>query len=255
MSNPLFSVITPIYNCEEYLAESIESVLAQTFSDYEFLIINDGSTDSSKDIALSYKDERIRFVDNEDNLRIPTRRNQGIVLARGKYVAIHDGDDVSLPDRFEKQAEVLNEDDSLFCIGGHAIKIDSEGNECGIMDYPPADHADILSMISRRCMNPMIDPTTIFQRRKFLELGKYTLEKAIYTVPDFDLWTRAIISGCKFGNISSCLIRYRANPEGMTKVHKKEMIGAHMIVWRRFMTKYLGQRRERHGRAISPRRD
>ena len=139
----LLSVITPIYNCEKYLQESIDSVLSQTFSDFELIIVNDGSTDSCEDIVRSYSDNRIIFLNFADNKKIPFRRNQAINLALGEYIAIHDGDDVSLPDRFAIQIDKIVGSE-LFCVGGHAIKIDTESNTIGDMDYPPEDNAGCL---------------------------------------------------------------------------------------------------------------
>jgi|TARA_Y100000310_G_scaffold297999_1_gene331506 glycosyltransferase involved in cell wall biosynthesis len=216
------------------LQESINSALSQTFTDFEFIIINDGSTDSSKDIVLSYKDDRIVFIDNTDNKKIPTRRNEAIDIAKGKYIAIHDGDDVSLNDRFEKQINLLESED-LFCVGGFADKIDTEGNELELMDYPPETNYKIINKAFVGCRNPMIDPTTMFRRDDFLLLGGYTLDTIIYTVPDFDLWIRAILTRKKFHNIQEALIKYRFNPDGMTLKHKKEMIKAHMVVWYKFV--------------------
>jgi len=233
---PLISVVTTIYNCDQYLEESIESVLDQSFKDYEFLIYNDGSTDTSVDIVKKFDDKRIRFIDDTSNIRIPRRRNQIISDAVGKYVAIHDGDDVSLPGRFEKQVEFLEANEDIFCVGGHAIKIDSGGNEIGMMDYPPETHEKIVSEIIDNVTNPMIDPTTMFKTQVFKDLGSYTLRKDIYTVPDFDLWTRAIIKGFNFANLQGYVIKYRDNPDGMTLQHKQEMIRAFMTVWRPFVS-------------------
>lgn len=238
MSVPV-SVITTVYNCEKYVERSIESILNQTFEDYEFIIVNDGSTDGTAALVRKYfSDKRIRFVPNQDNMKIPTRRNQAISMARGQYIAIHDGDDISKLDRLEHQYNFLRNNIAYFCIGGHAEKIDLDGNSIGMMDYPPAGHDDIVSMIRSKCMNPMIDPTTMFRKSDFLKLGSYTLDKSIYTVPDFDLWLNAIKTGRKFANLQSPLIEYRTNPDGMTGKHKQEMITAHMIVWSKFMRDY-----------------
>jgi len=133
----------------------------------------------------------------------------------------------------------LDQDEFLFCIGGHAVKIDETNKVVGEMAYPPSGNKDVINTVSRRCMNPMIDPTTVFRKQDFLDLGKYTLEKSIYTVPDFDLWCKAILDGKKFDNLQEPVIKYRQNSTGMTSLHKQEMIKAHMIVWRRFMGKFL----------------
>lgn len=232
--SPKLSVITTVYNCSQYLRDSIESVLSQTFEDFEFIIINDGSSDDTVDIVRSYTDSRIKFIDNADNRKIPQRRNEGILAASADLIAIHDGDDISLPNRFEIQLEKMN-DKNLFCVGGHAYKISPSGDFTGNMDYPPEDCSGIFEMIATKCMNPIIDPTTMFRKDDFIALGKYTLEKAIYTVPDFDLWLRAILRGRLLSNVQEPLIKYRENPKGMTGENKKLMINQHMIVWTKFM--------------------
>jgi glycosyltransferase involved in cell wall biosynthesis len=237
--SPRVSVVTTVYNCELYVREAIQSILDQTFPDFELIIINDGSTDGTDAIVKSFRDNRIVYQRNTDNKKIPTRRNEAIQRAKGQFVVIQDGDDISLPNRLETQFNFLSNNLDYFCLGSQATKIDLEGRECGVMDYPPGLHPAIEAMIIRKCMNPIIDPTTMFRRHDFLALGGYTLEKSIYTVPDFDLWLRALLSGKKFANFQEPLIKYRVNPAGMTSVHKSEMIQAHMIVWRRFMAKKL----------------
>ena len=112
-SNPIISVIMPVYNCEKYLKESIDSVLSQTFRDFELIIINDGSDDGSKDIILSYKDERIVYIENEKNLKIIETLNKGIAAARGKYLARMDSDDRCLSHRLERQFEYLESNPAL----------------------------------------------------------------------------------------------------------------------------------------------
>lgn len=256
MSEPLLSVITPVFNCEEYIIRSLLSLSVQC-APGEYLIEDDGSTDDTPKIVQRFINMRpskpFRFTLGETNLRIPRRRNRMIKeLARGKYIAIHDGDDVSLSFRLKSQIEFLESHPDVFCVGGWAKKIDLEGNsildEDGnqkLMDYPPASHDEIVDMIRGQCMNPMIDPTTMFRRDDFLELNGYSVEEEIYTVPDFDLWIRAINSGKKFANIQLPLIEYRTNPNGMTGKHKKEMIAAHMVVWSRFMGN-----KDRHYKAL-----
>lgn len=248
MSKPLLSVITPVYNCSRYLRESLVSLLNQTIDnkDFEIIIINDGSTDDTGDVALDvlangghHQWSCWRHLENK---KIPFRRNEAIGIAKGEYVAIHDGDDISLPHRFESQLNFLESNKDVFCVGGYAEKINLDSNpildddgDPKNMTYPPESHEDIVHMVRQKCMNPMIDPTTIFKKKDFVELGKYTLEKAIYTVPDFDLWLRAMQTGKIFANLPINLIKYRTNPDGMTRANETEMIHAHMVVWYRYM--------------------
>lgn len=239
-SHPKLSVITTLYNCERYVADSLRSVLEQTYSDFQWIVLNDGSTDSTWKIVnkMIGDDSRAVLVDNKENKRIPASRNEAIKLATGKYIAIHDGDDISLPHRFMSQVGFLDSRKDIFCVGGHAISIDHEGNQKGMMVYPPAHHRQIVFSLLRLKQNPVIDPTSMFRKADFEKLGGYTLNEDLYTVPDMDLWARAIVSGKVMANMQDALIRYRVNPNGMTQKHKSQMIDAHMMVWRRFRKEY-----------------
>src|SRR4051812_15533497 len=104
---PKISVLLPVYNAEPYLKEAIDSVLQQTFADFELIIINDGSKDRSADIIKSYTDKRILFIDQE-NIGLSATLNKGIALARGEYIARQDNDDISRPERFRKQVTYLD---------------------------------------------------------------------------------------------------------------------------------------------------
>ena len=121
------TVLMPVYNGEKYIREAMDSILNQTFNDFEFLIVNDGSTDSTKQLIESYPDPRIRLV-NQENRGVAKSLNRGLRLAKGKYIARMDADDISLPDRLAKQIEVLESnpdvDITVSCIEG----IDSQGN-------------------------------------------------------------------------------------------------------------------------------
>jgi len=116
-NNPLVSVLMPVYNGEKYLNEAIDSILSQTYSDFEFIIVNDGSTDKTEEIILSYADDRIRYVKNEENIRLIRTLNKGIDLAKGKYIARMDADDISLPNRLEKQVTFMEENPRVGLLG------------------------------------------------------------------------------------------------------------------------------------------
>jgi hypothetical protein len=116
-SSPLVSVLMPVYNGEKYLREAIDSILNQTFTDFEFLIINDGSTDDTENIILSYADSRIRYIKNEENLKLIDTLNKGLDLAQGKYIARMDADDISLPARLDKQVEYLEKNPETWVLG------------------------------------------------------------------------------------------------------------------------------------------
>lgn len=232
------SVIMSVYNCQRFIQSSLISIDEQDFDDFEIIIVNDGSTDNTWRIVQDYKfRHKCILVDNKYNKRIPSRRNEASLLASGKYLAIHDGDDISLPDRLKKQYEFLENND-IFCVGGWAYRIDETDNETGVMNYPPLEHKDIVAAFLFKRINPIIDPSTMFRNDIFAKLGGYSLEKAIYTVPDMDLWTRGILEGYKFKSLAIPLIKYRVNSSGMTGIHKKEMGDAHNIVCSRFQERF-----------------
>src|SRR5262249_23770783 len=106
--SPKVTAVIPVYNREKYVRDAIDSILAQTFTDFELLVIDDGSTDKSRDVVCSYRDPRVRLVCNETNEGIPKTRNKGIHLARGEYLAFLDSDDWACPERFAKQVEFLD---------------------------------------------------------------------------------------------------------------------------------------------------
>jgi len=129
------------------------------------------------------------------------------------------------------QVDYLEDHPEIFCVGGHAVKIDKDGNSIGIMSYPPLTNEEIVREIVERKKNPIINPTVMFSKGTFYQIGRYTFQPDIYTVQDFDLWCKAILHKCKLHNLQKPLIQYRVNPVGMTRSHQEEMIIAHANVW------------------------
>ncbi len=237
---PLINVIMTIYNAEEYIEDSINSILNQTFKNFKLNIFLDGCTDNTEDICNNIlKSSEISYSIKKDDIKkgCPERRQQLINNCNSEYIVIQDGDDISYPNRFEKEIYFLKNNPEIFCVGSFADKINESGENIGIMDYPPECHYDIIKMVEE-CENPIIDPTTMFRRKIFNNIGGYSLDKKIWTVPDFDLWLRAILVGKKFHNIQKSLVKYRVNEKGVTRKHKKEMIEQHMTVWKKFMRRY-----------------
>ncbi len=129
--NPKVSVIMSVYNGDKYLREAIESILNQTFTDFEFIIVNDGSTDNSLEIIESYDDERIKTINNKKNIGLTKSLNKALKFAKGKYIARQDADDVSLPNRFEKQVEYLDSHPEVALVGTSVYLIDENGKIIG----------------------------------------------------------------------------------------------------------------------------
>jgi len=203
MPHPLISVLMPAYNAEKYIGEAIKNVLNQTFTDFELIVINDGSTDKTEEIILSFNDDRIHYIKNETNIKLIATLNKGIDLAQGKYIARIDADDVCMPERFEKQIDFLeNHPDYVLC-GSWAYIIDSKGEKTGRVRY--IDTHNLLK-ISLLFTVPLIHPSVMAQTN-ILKQFKYSIS-ALHT-EDFELWIRIVNAGYKIANIPEYLIKYR----------------------------------------------
>jgi len=134
--NPEVTVLMSVYNGSKYLAEAIESILHQSYTDFEFLIINDGSTDLSEKIIKSYNDRRINYIKNNENIGLTRSLNKGLCLARGKYIARMDADDISMPDRFKEQVDFMEKNENVVACGTF---IELFGIKTGKIKYPIKD--------------------------------------------------------------------------------------------------------------------
>lgn len=201
--SPEISVIMPVYNGERYLRYAIESVLAQTFKDFELIIVNDGSTDSSEQIIRSFEDERIVYLKNESNLRLIATLNRGIDAAKGNFIARIDADDRCLPTRFEKQIKFLNANKDIALCGSWAYLIDSDGKRIGKMKNACSPGVlNCLLFFTCPLMHPSVmGRTSVFKRNKY-DADKLHIE-------DFELWNRLSRKGFNLANINEYLIDYR----------------------------------------------
>src|SRR5690606_5902322 len=135
------SVILPAYNAELYLREAIDSVLTQTFNDFELIVLNDGSIDQTENIILSYDDSRIIYVKNEQNLGLIGTLNKGMALAKGKYIARMDADDICFPERFEKQVAFLENNKEYIICGTSAYRFHNDILDRKAFNVPLSDES------------------------------------------------------------------------------------------------------------------
>ena len=205
MENVEITVLMPVYNGDKYLAEAIESILNQTYSDFEFLIINDGSTDKSEDIILSYNDSRIKLI-NKENGGVSKALNTGLEHARGKYIVRMDADDISHPDRILKQYEFIKSNPDYILIGSNANYIEENGDFIFHYSAPEYEHNKIEKMVRRYC--PFIHSSVIYQKDIVLEIGGYS--ESAYAFEDHFLWSKIIKKG-KTGNLRDTLVDVRLN--------------------------------------------
>ena len=209
-TEPRVSVIMAVYNGERYLREAVDSILAQSLPDLELIVVNDGSSDKTPEILASYTDPRVRVLHNEGNIGRAAARSKAIRAARAEYVAVQDADDVALPMRLEKQISFLEKSRSVALVGSHAITIDEQGNQQGLM-APPAGDRDIKWALLFH--NSFVHSSVVF-RRSVLELtGLYTDDICRALVEDYELVSR-VNRVAESANIPEPLEKYRLNPLG-----------------------------------------
>ena len=216
MSFPLISVILPVYNAELYVRESIQSVLNQSFSDFELIVLNDGSTDGSEKVILEFQDERIKYVKNETNLKLIDTLNLGLQLAEGKYIARIDADDIALPTRFEAQVDFLELNHEYGILGAFA---ETFGSKNDVLRFVEDDEDIRFAFVSH---NPFIH-STVMLRSSILKKYGLTFSKDQLHVEDYDLWIK-VLKYSKGKILPHVLIKYRIHEEQVSNKYNIQQI-------------------------------
>jgi glycosyltransferase involved in cell wall biosynthesis len=212
---PIISVILPVFNADSFLKESIDSILHQTFKDFELIILNDGSTDTSLEIINNYTDPRIVLIHDSLNHGLIHRLNQGFTIAKGKYIARMDADDIAYPERLAKQFEFMENNPEIIASGTSAMRFNSSGN-IGIWKNP-ADYEKIKCQFV--WVTAIIHPTSIF-RADFIKEKNIAYDSQYRHAEDYDLFTNLTMLG-KVSNLPDILLRYRVHIKQVS-VEQKE---------------------------------
>lgn len=216
---PKVTVLMSVYNGEKYLREAIESILNQTFRDFEFIIINDGSSDSSKDIILSYKDSRIRTIDNKQNIGLTKSLNKGLKMAKSEYIARIDADDILIKDCFKEKMEFMAKYPDVAALGNWMEIMDMKSGKSYILKY----ETDPTIIKWATIFKSQIAHSSAFFRKRIIDEVGYYNEKYKYA-QDFDLWFR-ISRRYKIMNLSKVLLKYRIHSQRLSDLadsHKKQ---------------------------------
>jgi glycosyltransferase involved in cell wall biosynthesis len=232
---PIISVVLPVYNGAEFISEAVDSILAQTFRNFELIIIDDGSKDTTLEILKRYEsyDNRIRLISRK-NKGLVISLNEGIELARGDWIARMDADDISLPHRFERQLEFLKETKADIC--GSWIKYFGVGDRRVWKTYQ-SDMAIKMDMLFK-C--PLAHPTVIFRAHALKKL-RYGI--AWDFAEDYDLWTRSAIAGLTMTNVPEVLLHYRRHSKQIsTLTYSKQQFFTKKVIknYSEFMSQELG---------------
>lgn len=215
---PRVSVLMAAHNAEAYLNEAIRSILAQTFADFEFIIIDDGSTDGTRAIVEHFKsiDPRIRHIDQE-NRGLANSLNRGLLLSRAELVARMDADDISHPDRLLKQVNFMDHHLGIEALGTHVRKIDATGNVIGLWRSPSREH----EAAWRLPLGSTLPHPSVMLRKSAIEaVGGYDI--AIHIAEDYDLWCRLVRSGYEITNLPECLLDYRVHSTQISSVESRQ---------------------------------
>lgn len=214
-NNSFISVIMPVYNCELYIKESIDSILNQTYTNFEFLIIDDASTDETISIIKSYDDTRIQLIVKPINTGLTNSLNYGLKLAKGKYIARMDGDDICMPERFEKQVAFLEANAGIVLCGTCYKVIGSN-----LVKRLPEHCEDIkLGLLRGNC----IVHSSVMMRKQILDEFSIVYDVSKEPAEDFDLWVRFLLFG-KLYNLQEALLNYRVHNTQVSQKRKIQQI-------------------------------
>ena len=206
---PFITVLLPVYNCEKYIAEAIDSILQQTYTHFELLIIDDCSTDATLQICKSFQDERIVIIEKEKNSGYTNSLNYGIGIAKGKYIARMDGDDISLPTRFEKQVAFLeSNEDVILC--GTAFSIMGSNKSIAVPEF----HENIKGKL---LFGNCIGHPTVMLRKSTLINNSILYDIEMEPAEDYDMWSRLIDLGILY-NIQEPLLLYRVHNNQVSSI-------------------------------------
>jgi glycosyltransferase involved in cell wall biosynthesis len=210
---PFFSVIVPAYNTYSTIAETIDSVLAQTYQNYEIIVVDDGSPDDVADFVERTYGEAVSLI-RQPNGGLASARNAGIKVATGDYVAFLDSDDAWLPTKLERQVEQIkaHPDGAVFYTNCYFYK-DGERTGQWIDQHKQQDGDIAVGLINRQVMLPIL--TTVVQTAALEQAGGFRAE--LRQVEDYDLWLRLAIAGKTFYSLSEPLALYRINPDGLSQ--------------------------------------
>jgi glycosyltransferase involved in cell wall biosynthesis len=215
---PTITVIMSVYNAGAYLRPAVDSILAQMFGDFEFIIIDDGSSDGSPGVLRDYaaRDPRIRLT-VRPNKGLTLTLNEGLQQARGEFVARMDCDDVALPERFEKQVVALRADPSLVCVGGHFELIDGKDRLLTRL-RPPTDDETIQKLLLRG-HTAICHPAAMMRRDAVNRVGGY--DPHFKTTQDLDLWLRLGEIG-RLGNVPEVVLKFRQHETSVSETKREE---------------------------------
>ncbi len=222
---PTVTVLMSAYNSASFILEAVESILKQTWTDFEFLIINDGSTDNSVDLVRSFSDERIKLILNDKNIGLTASLNRGINIAKGKYIARMDADDIAEPNRLSSQVDFLEKHPEIGILGSPCLLFNNTPANTSSIYHVPDNDLEIrwISLLN----NPFAHPTVML-RRELLTQYNLSYDEAFKTAQDYEFWTR-LLNYTQGANLNFPVLKYRVG-EGITKTKRESQLKNHDFI-------------------------
>lgn len=211
---PEISIIMGIYNCSATFPEAVESIIKQTYTDWELVLCDDGSSDNTFDIAEEYQKkypDKIILLKNEQNCGLPETLNKCLKVATGKYIARMDGDDISLPDRLKKQIKFLEENPDVDCVGTGMIRFDENGDFDNV--YPVINPDKYTLKLYPLCYHA----TLLMKKSCYDAIGGYISVPRTLRCEDIDMWFRFASKGFKADNLNECLYKVREDRNALNR--------------------------------------
>lgn len=228
LKKPFISVLMPIYNGEKYLKESIDSILGQTYENFELLLINDASNDASENIILSYLDSRMVYIKNEQNLGLIKTLNKGLDLAKGEFIARMDQDDIALPKRFEKQIDIFHKNQEIGVCGTWFTSF-GEGIKEKTLQHPVDSESIKINLLGRSSLGH----PTVMLRKSAMENLRY--DENYQSAEDYEFWV-SLSRVTRLHNIPESLLKYRVHQTNISVVENslqsqtaKKIIGDQLL--------------------------
>ncbi len=230
---PLISVIMPVYNSGQYLAAAVKSILDQTVNDFEFIIIDDASTDNSLELMQKFKDQRIVYLKNNSNMGVAETLNRGMQIARGKFIARMDADDISLRQRFQKQIGFFNHHPGTDVLGTWVQCIDEKNKPLSVIQ-PPLSHASITwNLLFGNCLD---HASVMFRNHLLKKTGGYSVKALHYE--DYDLWAR-VSHLAKLANLGQILLHKRIHSQAIASRFIAEQNQCRIKIIKKLLTRLL----------------
>ncbi len=221
ITKPKVTVLMSVYNGERYLREAVDSILNQTFKDFEFIIINDGSTDKTQKFLYDYNDPRIKIINNKENIGLTRSLNKGLRAAKGEYIARQDADDISAPERLRTEVNFLEKHKNHAVVGTSVKIIDEDSVIIGLLDRPTKDEQIRKILEIRNCIN---HGSTMIRRTYLNKVGQY--DENMLRSQDYDLWLR-VLKKYLLANIPEYLYLWRKHADN---IEAKNLIEQNIFV-------------------------